>query len=91
MKCRPPRGRWRAWDPHPHMTGRASELRERALTGALALCLVPAALWGVPVVILLVAIAAQPPDELQPDGDPCCPVPDTWGRSCASRPSRCSP
>ena len=61
------------------MTGRASELRERALTGALGLCLIPAALWGVPVVILLVAIAAQPPDELQPDGDPCCPVPDTWG------------
>jgi hypothetical protein len=61
------------------MTGRATEFRERALTGALGLCLVPAALWGALASALLVTIAAQPPDELEPDGDPCCAVPDAWG------------
>jgi hypothetical protein len=30
-------------------------------------------------VVIVVGSAAQLPDRLAMDGDPCCPVPDTWG------------
>jgi hypothetical protein len=35
-------------------------------------------LWGGLWTLLLVGIAAQPPDAQAMDGDPCCPVPDSW-------------
>jgi hypothetical protein len=37
------------------------------------------AAWSAYWVFLFGAIAAQKPDPTAPDGDPCCPTPDTWG------------
>ena len=36
------------------------------------------ACWSVLLVLLSGAISAQRPDPTVPDGDPCCPYPDTW-------------
>ena len=35
-------------------------------------------LWAIVVVLAVAASAARPPDELIPNGHPCCPIPDSW-------------
>jgi hypothetical protein len=35
-------------------------------------------LYGAAFVLIAGAIAAERPDPTVPDGDPCCPYPDTW-------------
>ena len=55
-------------------------MRQRTLAFGLGAGLTLAGVWGGAVVLVLAGIAAQPPDPLAIDyGDPCCPVPDTWG------------
>jgi hypothetical protein len=58
---------------------RWAEVRQRTLALVLGMGLVLSGLWGAVVVVVIAASAAQPPDELMPNGDPCCPVPDSWG------------
>jgi hypothetical protein len=55
-----------------------TELRQRALTLGLGTMLTAAGVWGALWVLMFVGIAAQPPDASVVDGDPCCPVPDSW-------------
>jgi hypothetical protein len=38
-----------------------------------------AAAWGALLPAIAAGVAAQRPNPDTPDGDPCCPVPDTWG------------
>jgi hypothetical protein len=56
-----------------------TSVRQRALALGLGGVLTVGALWGALWVLLLVAIAGQPPDAAAIDGDPCCPVPGSWG------------
>jgi hypothetical protein len=57
---------------------RWAELRQRALACVLGVGLVAGGLSGAVVVLIIAASAAQPPNELLPNGDPCCPIPDSW-------------
>ena len=54
--------------------------RRRALTLGLGVVVTAVGLWGVAWTLLLVGIVAQPPDAQAIDGDPCCPVPDSWSQ-----------
>jgi hypothetical protein len=54
-------------------------VRQRSLALGLGAVLTLGALWGAFWVVLLVLIAGQPPDAAAVDGEPCCPVPETWG------------
>lgn len=54
------------------------EVRQRTLALVLGAGLVLSGLWGAVVVVIIAASATHPPDELTPNGDPCCPIPDSW-------------
>jgi hypothetical protein len=58
------------------MTGRPPQ---RILLGLAAVALLAVAFAIGAVILLGGAITAQPPDPFEPDGDPCCGHPDTWG------------
>lgn len=51
----------------------------RVGTGAAALPAALVGLYGLLLALFFVALAAQRPDSSVPDGEPCCPHPDTWG------------
>ena len=53
-------------------------LRQRGLALGLGIGLTLVALWAAGVVLIAVWSAAHFPDRLATDGDPCCPVPDSW-------------
>jgi hypothetical protein len=51
---------------------------ERASVGITGFIVILVSLYGAAWSMLGVLIAAQRPDPEIPDGDPCCPHPDTW-------------
>jgi hypothetical protein len=55
-----------------------AEIRQRTLTLLLGVGFVASGLWGAMVVFIFAGSAAQPPNAAVPDGDPCCPIPNSW-------------
>lgn len=54
-------------------------LLQRVLAGLVGLALLAAALAGLTLALLTIGTAAQVPDPLIADWDPCCGHPDSWG------------
>jgi len=54
-------------------------LLQRGLAALIGLGLLAAGLAGLALALFTIGTAAQVPDPLIPDGDPCCGHPDTWG------------
>src|SRR4029453_18358019 len=55
-----------------------TEVRQRSLALGLGTGLTVSGLWAAGLVLIAVGTAAQLPDPLAMDGDPCCPGPDSW-------------
>jgi hypothetical protein len=80
------RGKWvlaqhclaRAQRPDPYVA-LMKPLVQRGIAGLLGIGLLAAALAGTGLVLFGIGLAAQIPDPLVADGDPCCWHPDTWG------------
>lgn len=53
----------------------------RVLAGLAGGVLMAFVVQGAGLVVFLSLIAAQTPDPREPDGDPCCSYPDTWGET----------
>jgi hypothetical protein len=54
-------------------------MRERVSTAIAGLISLLISLYLALMVLLGAVVAAQRPDPSVPNGDPCCPHPDTWG------------
>lgn len=64
-----------------HATVRAVDRLWRLIVGLAGAAGVYFATWGAVIVLFGAALAAQKPDRTVPNGDPCCPTPDTWAET----------
>jgi hypothetical protein len=55
----------------------------RVLAGVAGALLVAPVVSGAGLAVFLALLSARSPDPFEPDGDPCCPRPDSWGATAA--------